>query len=348
MRLKVNILLILICFVFNKNLFAQIKDSFLYLKIADVNTYNNINNQSFKEMDFAFFDIDKNVLYFSFEINNKKTNFINAEIKKTSNLQNKLKPILQKKININNNHFYIDSIDITDKLISGNYDLIISAMTDSNEKIANIKIGFQTIRNYKGVLKNEFEEIILPEDIDLSKTFVAKYTNEQLLKNIKALKPIGELAELRAIETFEVDSKNAKRFFYNFWYNRNSSDPEKEWKAYADNLNYVANNFGNGGMAGYETDRGKLYLMFGEPHTIEKRDNEKGALPYEIWFYYETKGRKNVKFLFYQPGSISGQMKLLNSTEQDILVNPYWKNVMLADPTNGDNKLMYRVFEYFK
>jgi GWxTD domain-containing protein len=145
----------------------------------------------------------------------------------------------------------------------------------------------------------------------------------------------------------EENDINAAQFFYNFWYNRNSSAPEKEWKVYADKLNYVSKKYGRNGMPGFETDRGKLYLMFGEPNITEKRDNEQGSLPYEVWFYYETKGRKNVKFLFYQPGSISDQLIILHSSEQDILVNPYWKRVLLQDPTNGDNKLKYRVFEYF-
>jgi hypothetical protein len=41
-------------------------------------------------------------------------------------------------------------------------------------------------------------------------------------------------------------------------------------------------------------------------------------------------------------------MYLLHSTEEDILVNPQWKLLLLEDPNNKDTKLMHRVFEYFK
>jgi len=344
MRLKIIILFIFLALIFNKNSFSQKKDTLFDLKIS-------ANNQTpFEDMDFHFFDVDKNKIFISFSvINRTDSNYVSIEIKKKSIQQSRLKPIIQKKILLHseNNTAFIDSLDISNNLISGNYDIIVSIVNKQLEVIASIKKGFQTIRNGNAILKNDFEEITIPKNFNIQNSFVTNYNPKQLLKNIKALVPIAEVAEIRAIAAMEENDVNAAQFFYNFWYNRNSSAPEKEWKMYADKLNYVAKKYGRNGMPGFETDRGKLYLMFGEPNITEKRDNEEGSLPYEVWFYYETKGRKNVKFLFYQPGNISDQLIILHSSEQDILVNPYWKRVLLQDPTNGDNKLKYRVFEYF-
>lgn len=344
MRLKIIILFILLALIFNKNSFSQQKDTLFDLKISD------INQIPFKDMDFPFFDIDKNQIFISFSVKNSTdSNYISIEIKKNTIQQSRLKPIVQKKILLHSDKkiAFVDSLDISNYLISGNYDIIVSLVSKQLEIISSIKKGFQTIRNGKAIIKTEFEDNIASNNINIQNSFVSNYSQKQLLKNIKALVPIAEVAEIRAIAAMEENDVNAAQFFYNFWYNRNSSAPEKEWKVYADKLNYVSKKYGRNGMPGFETDRGKLYLMFGEPNITEKRDNEQGSLPYEVWFYYETKGRKNVKFLFYQPGSISDQMIILHSSEQDILVNPYWKRVLLQDPTNGDNKLKYRVFEYF-
>ncbi len=344
MRLKIIILFILLALIFNKNSFSQQKDTLFDLKISD------INQIPFKDMDFPFFDIDQNQIFISFSVKNgTDSNYISIEIKKNTIQQSRLKPIVQKKILLHSDKkiAFVDSLDISNYLISGNYDIIVSLVSKQLEIISSIKKGFQTIRNGKAIIKTEFEDNIASNNINIQNSFVSNYSQKQLLKNIKALVPIAEVAEIRAIVAMEENDVNAAQFFYNFWYNRNSSAPEKEWKVYADKLNYVSKKYGRNGMPGFETDRGKLYLMFGEPNITEKRDNEQGSLPYEVWFYYETKGRKNVKFLFYQPGSISDQMIILHSSEQDILVNPYWKRVLLQDPTNGDNKLKYRVFEYF-
>jgi GWxTD domain-containing protein len=344
MRLKIIILFILLALIFNKNSFSQQKDTLFDLKIAD------INQIPFKDMDFPFFDIDKNQIFISFSVKNSTdSNYISIEIKKNTIQQSRLKPIVQKKILLHSDNkiAFVDSLDISNYLISGNYDIIVSLVSKQLEIISSIKKGFQTIRNGKAIIKTEFEDNIASNNINIQHSFVSNYSQKQLLKNIKALVPIAEVAEIRAIAAMDENDVNAAQFFYNFWYNRNSSAPEKEWKVYADKLNYISKKYGRNGMPGFETDRGKLYLMFGEPNITEKRDNEQGSLPYEVWFYYETKGRKNVKFLFYQPGSISDQMIILHSSEQDILVNPYWKRVLLQDPTNGDNKLKYRVFEYF-
>ena len=344
MRLKIIILFILLALIFNKNSFSQQKDTLFDLKISD------INQITFNDMDFPFFDIDKNQIFISFSVKNSTdSDYISIEIKKNTIQQSRLKPIVQKKILLHSDKkiAFVDSLDISNYLISGNYDIIVSLVSKQLEIISSIKKGFQTIRNGKAIIKTEFEENIASNNINIQTSVVSNYGQKQLLKNIKALVPIAEVAEIRAIVAMEENDVNAAQFFYNFWYNRNSSAPEKEWKVYADKLNYVSKKYGRNGMPGFETDRGKLYLMFGEPNITEKRDNEQGSLPYEVWFYYETKGRKNVKFLFYQPGSISDQMIILHSSEQDILVNPYWKRVLLQDPTNGDNKLKYRVFEYF-
>jgi GWxTD domain-containing protein len=311
------------------------------------------------QMEFTFFDTDAKQIYYYFELNSsdkKYGSYMYIEIKKSSNMQFKMKPLYAKKIELGNLLLgrMLDSISIDEaELPSGNYDLIVNYLNDSNRLLTREKTSFQLLRN-KEVQKTKVyeaaEDLSDNNIVDIEKTFVASYTLEQLQKNILALYPLSEGVELKVIKEIATnkDIKFLKQFFYNFWQNRDRQYPEKAWREYADKLNDVSKKYGTNGQPGYETDRGKIYLQFGVPDILERVVNEKDALPYEVWFYYSTKGRTNVKFLFYQSGMLATQMYLLHSTEQDIVTNTSWKQYLLTNPNDKDSKLMHRVFEYFK
>jgi GWxTD domain-containing protein len=313
------------------------------------------------QVPHPFFDQSQPIIYYYIEtsldgLRMHSKSFVFLEIKKRSNMQFKFKPVWSKRVELSAfiNGRIIDSISIDQAQIpSGNYDLLVSLMNDSTRVLHQLKTDFQVLSPYvyREERPNQTLEQETPAHVDIEKTFVGAYKLEALRRNIMALSPIargGESKVIRDAET-QTDLNAMKRFFYNFWYERNPSAPEIAWKAYAEKLNKVAQLYGNTGVAGYTTDRGRIYLSYGEPTHIEKALNEKGALPYEVWFYQRAdNGRGNVKFLFYQPGLLGAQMFLLHSTENDEIINPQWKNYLLNDPTNSDNKLMHRVFEYFK
>lgn len=315
----------------------------------------------FNQVHHPFFDQQHPVIYYYIEsgvdtLRMHSKSFVFLEIKKKSNLQFKYKPVWSKRVELSSfiDGRLIDSLTLEQGQIpSGNYDLLVSLMNDSTRVLHQLKTDFQVLSPYvyREDRPSAVTEQETPAHVDIEKTFVGPYKLEALRRNIMALSPIargGEGKVIRDAET-QTDLNALKRFFYNFWYERNPSAPEVAWKTYAEKLNKVAQLYGNTGVAGYTTDRGRIYLSYGEPTHIEKALNEKGALPYEVWFYQRAEnGRGNAKFLFYQPGLLGAQMFLLHSTETDEIINPQWKNYLLTDPTNSDNKLMHRVFEYFK
>lgn len=341
---------------------AQSLDS-LHRVIVSFDAAWNEQEQSriLSQVPHPFFDQSHPVIYYYIEtsldtLRMHSKSFVFLEIKKRSNMQFKYKPIWSERVELKSfiDGRFIDSITIDEAQIpSGNYDLLVSLMNDSTRVLHQLKTDFQVLSShvYREERSNQPLEQETPAHVDIEKTFVGAYKLEALRRNIMALSPIahgGESKVIRDAET-QTDLNALKRFFYNFWYERNPSAPEVAWKAYAEKLNKVAQLYGNTGVAGYTTDRGRIYLSYGEPTHIEKALNEKGALPYEVWFYQRAdNGRGNVKFLFYQPGLLGAQMFLLHSTENDEIINPQWKNYLLTDPTNSDNKLMHRVFEYFK
>ncbi len=328
--------------------------------INEVIISNKMSATGVEKMEYPFFDTDANRIYYQFSLSGtqqlKPSSFLYLEIKKKTNIQYKLKPLYAKKILLDSLHHlvYRDSFLLQDvRLASGNFDLIINLMNDSSKVLDLKKTGFQLLRLPGEKIIDEYYELetnIKGNIVDLEKTFVAKYDIETLKRNINSLRPIAIGIELKVIRdiTDLDDMKFLRQFFYNFWYNRNASAPEEEWKKYVEKLNYVAKQYGSAAQPGYETDRGRIYIQYGEPQKIERVPSEKDALPYEVWFYKFIGNKSNISFLFFQPGMVGSQMFLLHSNYDEEIRNPYWKESLLLDPTNSDNKLTHRVFEYFK
>lgn len=306
-----------------------------------------------------FFDVDAKTLYFSVDMqrsNSADSSFLFIEIKKKTVMQYKLRPICSKKISLNEYtaNPIRDSIPLEDSVFaSGNFELIANFMQDSATVLDVKKARFQVLRDANQKVKDEFLAVASDMDnhiVDMSKTFVAKYDITQLHKNINALSPLARGAEIKVIRAIAEnnDTSFLQHFLYNFWFNRNATNPEKAWLEYVEKLNYVAKQYGSVSQLGFESDRGRIYLVYGEPDKLDRMANEKGALPYEVWYYNNVENRGIVKFLFYQPGMLGSQMFLLTSSESDEGIDPYWKSKLLRDPNDSDNKLTHRVFEYFK
>jgi GWxTD domain-containing protein len=342
--------------------FSQQNDSIAFLQVSTALHIDTVESTiQIGEMDYPFIDQDKHQIYYYIRMSDafkeNTSTFLFLEIKKRTNMQFKYKAEYSKRINTSEfqEGRLIDSISIAKTTLqSGNYELILSYMNDSNKVLHQVRTGFQLLRTIPFVANvTDNQDTIVASAtgiVDLDKTFVSKYTVEQLKKNIKPLLAIADGAEIRFVREVDkyTDVYTLRRFFYNFWQNRNATNPEAAWRAYADKLNYIGKKYGASTTSGHETDRGRIYLMFGEPDIMERQANEKGALPYEVWFYYKVDGRSNVKILFYQSGLMASQMFLLHSTEEDIVVNPNWKQILLENSGDNDAKLMHRVFEYFK
>lgn len=301
-----------------------------------------------------FFDIQQDVVYYRIECENSPSADFNCilELRKQHKDIEKLLPIQHKIVDLKTHPFLLDSLLLDNSVLgSGNFELWLCLKDSSGKYISTFREPLQLLRqnnNLKDLSFLSAEAQEGPELLDISKTFVSDYTIDQLKRNIAALAPIAGSTE--RIFIAQVQEENnleiLRRFFYNFWQSRNSILPESEWRKYADKLNYVSKQFGTSTLKGFESDRGRIYLVYGEPDERIRIPNEKDALPYEIWSYASSNNRSNVRFLFYQPGMVSNQMFLLHSTLSNEIINPQWKDYLFTGQM--DNQLTHRAFEYFK
>jgi len=259
-------------------------------------------------------------------------------------------------------HNFDYQIPINDTFIkSGNYRLVFRLIQPSKNALVEEKeILIQTLRKPNTYYRaNKRSPSLLVSNkvihsvsnIDVSKTFVARYDNVDFIKrNIYALGPIAEKAEEGALESISKNDnlEELQRFFYNFWYARNPNNPEAAWQLYVEKLNFVAKKYAFGALKGYQTDMGILYLKYGPPDQEVKASNERGTRPYEIWFYRELDKFTNLNILFAQITSQPNERVILHSTSPDFFFNPGWESQLFTDPSEINNRNSHRVYDFFK
>lgn len=222
------------------------------------------------------------------------------------------------------------------ELPSGNYNLVVEARNRENDLLVSKKVFFQ--RN-----NPKFQPILTAENTE--NTFVEKFNNKDTLwGNICSLEPLSTAMEISFArnQLKNGELKTMKQFFLNFWLTRNELNPEEEWKKYKNNVDKVNKIYGTSIRKGYETDRGRTFLKYGEPNTISKQYNEPSAYPYEIWHFYKIKNFSNKRFIFYNPDLVSNDFELLHSDMVGEINDPNWKmklhkrNHQLKDPYEND------------
>jgi GWxTD domain-containing protein len=126
-----------------------------------------------------------------------------------------------------------------------------------------------------------------------------------------------------------ADLSLLQRYFLNFWLQRSESAPESAWIEYYKQVIKVNANFGTRIRKGYETDRGRVYLMYGEPNTITEVPHEPAAYPYEIWHYYKVMNQSNRKFIFCNFDLVTNDYELIHSDAIGEIYDINWKMKLL-------------------
>lgn len=221
----------------------------------------------------------------------------------------------------------IQSFDLAE-LPTGDYSLVISAINKSNEVIASNSTNF--FRSNPYMVSNTGEEY--------KTSFVDSITDKKLLKEyIESLRPISTSDELRFAQNQikYADLEFMQRFFFNFWKVRNELNPEDEWLSYQEKLVIVDKEFGYGGVKGYQTERGRVYLQYGPPNSVVDVPYDSDTYPYSIWQYYKLQGMTDRKFIFYSPSMEMLGYEILHSNVRGEINNPGWESDLVNKTRGG-------------
>ncbi len=116
-----------------------------------------------------------------------------------------------------------------------------------------------------------------------------------------------------------------REFMFNFWEARKNDPLVSENYSYVSYMERVKESnakYSAMGKKGWKTDRGRIYITYGEPNEIERYPNQPETRPYETWNYNDIEG--GVYFIF---GDITGfsDFQLIHSSKRGELSDPYWQ-----------------------
>jgi GWxTD domain-containing protein len=214
---------------------------------------------------------------------------------------------------------FMHEFDIS-SLPTGNYFLVVEVRDKNNELVGTNRLFFQRSNPQADV---DF----LAMQPSFANSFVALYTSRDTLAEfIRSLRPIATENEKVFIDNYtkSADIERLQQFFYAFWISR-SDNPQQDWNQYLAEVEKCQNTFATKIKKGYQTDRGRVYLIYGPPNTIVSRDNEPSTYPYEIWHYYSLNNQRNRRFIFYNRDLVTNDYELLHSDAFGEVTDYQWQ-----------------------
>ena len=237
-----------------------------------------------------------------------------------------------KKLKTDNTQQIMENFSIAD-LASGNYELEFEVkdkqMTSHYKAVSHFAVHHPLVDYRSTITKDETYET----------SFVQILSEGEVNYGLKAIFPrvTGDHSGLLA-ELIWDDDVEAKRYFlYNFWSQFSKENSSDIYNKYMSVAKAVDKRFYNNVGHGFETDRGYIFLKYGQPNDIVSVEDEPSAPPYEIWIYNELQETKqtNVKFLFYNPTIVTNDYVLLHSTCRGEINNPQWEVKLYQDDRNA-------------
>ncbi|MBQ7984077.1 MAG: GWxTD domain-containing protein, partial [Bacteroidales bacterium] len=242
---------------------------------------------------------------------------------------------------------FIGSLDIS-SLSEGAYYLTVEVRNENNMLYAYKRYPFVK----KSDLKIETENTEIPPD-----AFVNAMSEDEIKEYIRSLRPIASDEQtMYILKKLPNTTLSQDRYFlYHFFEQNNPLNPEKDWLEYKRKLDFVNEHYSTAIKKGYQTDMGRVYLVYGVPNNIidEKFgassgfDNRtlidqrtytdaphmdpKGVhyYPYQIWVYDNTPtGESNRKFVFYARQDNRSEYFMLHSNAKGELNDPYWEHTL--------------------
>lgn len=251
-----------------------------------------------------------------------------------------------KRLKGDNVNVLLNSIDIRN-LPSGNYYLVLETRDRNNELLSTSRKYFQ---RYNPNTQFNLTTLLV---LDPRNTFAGKITSrDSLVLFIDYLYPISTSSEKVFAKSFskEANVEDLQKYFLNFWTERNPANPQAQWLEYKRRVEQANHDFKSMRVQGYRTDRGRVYLQYGEPNVMTPSYNEPAAYPYEIWHYYELGGQRDKKFVFYTRDIVTNDFQLIHSTAVGEIRNNKWQNYIYSrtwDPYSIDDVVVPQTYGSF-
>jgi GWxTD domain-containing protein len=212
-----------------------------------------------------------------------------------------------------NSSFGVDSLD------AGNYGLRVTLM-DGESSTSRLR-GFSVVVAREATTRSMLQGILneFPEADNIT-------GDEKSRKFRDAIAYIATPAELRLFDSLPLEGK--PQFQKNFWARRDPdpSTPQNEYQVdHYKRFKYANSNFGRfrGNLPGWKTDRGRVFIIYGDPSEIERFAPTSSAKAWERWWYHGIEG--GVYFIFVE-NETAGDYILIHSSKNNEIKDYNWED----------------------
>ena len=197
---------------------------------------------------------------------------------------------------------------------------------------------------------NEPLEYIATDNIVLDPIFQKSIPNDSLPYYLASIIPVANPMEIPIINKLvkENDLDKMRKYMQSFWVITSGRlNASNSWLNYKEQVKMVEKTYSTAIFKGYESDRGRVYLKYGQPSAIAARETSPSEYPYEIWQYDKIKQFSNKRFVFYNPDLVNNHYQLLHSDMQGELKNYRWQQLLtkrnspnqnIDDPNDGNKE----------
>lgn len=211
---------------------------------------------------------------------------------------------------------YVEKTPV-DSLLSGKYEYHFE-LSDSSFK--------PTIHRSKPLFiynPNIKPEMVVERNMDALSTEFAGVTEELLDEMRQQVEYIIASDEKETYKTVKT-SEQKRNFFERFWATRGGTSAQR---AYMNKIQEANRRFSHGSTPGYKTDKGRIFIKYGEPQNIERENSSSNQKPYEIWQYENLPTQGNVIFIFADRMGF-GRYELIHSTAIGEVHNQNWQQIV--------------------
>jgi GWxTD domain-containing protein len=201
------------------------------------------------------------------------------------------------------------------KLESGLYTLIFAVVDSTSDYSVYTRSNFY-INN---------PDVMLVSDEGHEETFsesefsdLPEYELNERFKSVTYIASKNEMDVYKRLDTPE----SKRKFLYEFWRDEQRRDLKDKYYQRVDMANEL---YAYSNREGWQSDRGRIYVVYGEPDRILKKPHNPDDIPYEVWYYYDLEG--GVKFLFGDETGF-GEYILMNSTKRGEIHDPKYDEIL--------------------
>jgi len=173
----------------------------------------------------------------------------------------------------------------------------------------------------------EAAPVAAPADVGVTESEFALMEEPELDEDFRSARYIASERDGKEFETLSLitDEKRRveakRRFLYNFWKRRSTAGDSFSRKQYMERVEGANQRFSGSFRKGWQTDRGRVFILYGEPSEIDRYPNTPEFNPYEVWTYHQIQG--GVVFVFVDRTGF-GDWMLVHSTHRNELRDDNW------------------------